>query len=130
MYTVQFLYILALTVMLSATYAADGFTINALPNLLYAIILVIVEILAIFAIIKQRALLIIPFIIVLMFITGLSILLFLFRIYVWYRDDGETTDLLLTVLSNSLIMIIYAFALIVSVRWWKYMIDLKVVKFG
>lgn len=64
MYIVQFLYILALSVMFTATYTADGFTINALPNLLYIAILVIVEILAIFAIIRQWALLIIPFIIV------------------------------------------------------------------
>lgn len=63
MYAVQFLYILALSIMFIATYTAYGFTINAIPNLIYIIILVVVEISTIFAMIKQWALLIIPFII-------------------------------------------------------------------
>ncbi|KAL3989893.1 putative integral membrane protein [Acanthocheilonema viteae] len=130
MYAVQFLYILALSVMLIAIYTAHGFTVNAIPNLIYIIVLVAVEISAIFAIVKQWALFIIPFIILLIFVTGLSILLFLSRVYVWFRDGGEKSDLYLTIISNSIIMIIYVFALIVSIRWRKYMIGLKVVKFG
>ncbi|EFO24725.1 hypothetical protein LOAG_03760 [Loa loa] len=98
MYAVQSLYILALSVMIIATYTAYGFTINAIPNLTFLI--------------------------------GLAILLFLFRVYVWFRDNGEISDLCLSIISNSLIMIIYVFALIVSVRWRKYMIGLKKVKFG
>uniref|UniRef100_A0A0R3RX46 Uncharacterized protein n=1 Tax=Elaeophora elaphi TaxID=1147741 RepID=A0A0R3RX46_9BILA len=62
-------------------------------------------------------------------VTVLSILLFLFRIYILFRDGGEISDLCLTIISHSLIMTVYIFALIVSIRW-KYMIDLKIVKFG
>uniref|UniRef100_A0A8R1XZR5 Uncharacterized protein n=1 Tax=Onchocerca volvulus TaxID=6282 RepID=A0A8R1XZR5_ONCVO len=125
MYAVQFLYILTLTVMFIATYNTYGFTADAIPNLIYLIILLIIEISAIFAIIKQWALFIIPFIILITFVMGLSILLFLFRVYVWLRDGGEISDLYLTIISNSLIMIIYLFALVVSIRWKNYMIGFK-----
>uniref|UniRef100_A0A1I8EV81 Uncharacterized protein n=1 Tax=Wuchereria bancrofti TaxID=6293 RepID=A0A1I8EV81_WUCBA len=86
MYAIQSLCILALSIMITATYTAYGFTI---------------------------------------FIIGLSILLFLFRLYIWFRDGDEITDLCLTILSNSLIMTVYIFALVISIRWRKYMIGLK-----
>ncbi|KAM3728826.1 Adiponectin receptor protein [Dirofilaria immitis] len=90
MYIVQFLYILAFSIISIATYTEYGFTMNAIPNLIYVIIMFMVEISAILAIIKQWALLMIPFIILIIFVSGLSIFLFLFRIYIWFRNGGES----------------------------------------
>ncbi|VDN84577.1 unnamed protein product [Brugia pahangi] len=102
MYAIQSLCILALSIMIIATYTIYGFTINALSNSIYIIILLI-------------------------FIIGLSIFLFLFRLYIWLRYGGVTTDLCLTILSNTLTTVAYIFVLFVSIRWRKYMIGLKKV---
>uniref|UniRef100_A0A912H0P4 Uncharacterized protein n=1 Tax=Brugia malayi TaxID=6279 RepID=A0A912H0P4_BRUMA len=101
-----------------------GFTLDSVPNFLLIIILLIVSIVNVFAITTERKLFILLLIWMIITLVILTVVVFLYRVYVFRRDSGTASELFWSAITYIAILTLFGIAFYV-VNCWKRIVKKK-----
>ncbi|KAL3994472.1 putative integral membrane protein [Acanthocheilonema viteae] len=116
-YILLVLFLVATMVLCTRSLIDYGFTLDSIPNFLLIIVLLIVSIVNVFAVTTERKLFIISLIWMIIIMAVLTIFVFLYRIYVFQRDNEKAPELFWSTITYVVILALFGFAFYVITSW-------------